>query len=365
MATNKNQHFVPKCYLRPFTLDSAGAAINLFNIDRRKFIEKAPVKHQCSGNYFYGENPGLERAFQATEQNYAVVLREVLTPGYRLTDNHRDLLRHFWLLQYLRTEAASKRAVAMAAGVRSVAGLTEAEYSLGIREAVLLAMEQFVEQMDVADDLKICLCRNRTAVPFVTSDDPAVLSNRWHLENARTRRESFGLCSAGNLLLMPLSPRVLCLGYDGDVYSVPHEHGWVDVRHPADVGALNQHQFLNCRANIFVHNTDHAEVVRSAYDDVAMLRPPARHRIHYAVRDYDEGELARYRVVDTAVEGNRHQEAMVHMETVHARPNAWPRQLRWRDNGKVFTNGTGVGYIRRAWVWRDLRNPFRQEAARP
>lgn len=73
MATNKNQHFVPRCYLRPFTLDSANVAINLFNIDRMKFVERAPVKHQCSRDYFYGEDPALEKALQAEEGLYVSV----------------------------------------------------------------------------------------------------------------------------------------------------------------------------------------------------------------------------------------------------------------------------------------------------
>lgn len=48
MAANKNQHFVPRCYLRPFTMDEGDAAIHVFNLDRRKLIPNAPVKNQCS-----------------------------------------------------------------------------------------------------------------------------------------------------------------------------------------------------------------------------------------------------------------------------------------------------------------------------
>jgi hypothetical protein len=44
MATNKNQHFVPRVHLRPFTVDEGGAAINVFNLDREKLIPNAPVK---------------------------------------------------------------------------------------------------------------------------------------------------------------------------------------------------------------------------------------------------------------------------------------------------------------------------------
>ncbi len=95
MASNKNQHFVPRCYLRPFSINSDNKEINLYNIDRKRFIERAPIKHQCSKNYFYGDDSRLEKALQFTEGTYASVLRDVLKPGYRLTDDHRQFFRIF------------------------------------------------------------------------------------------------------------------------------------------------------------------------------------------------------------------------------------------------------------------------------
>jgi hypothetical protein len=347
MATNKNQHFVPRCYLRPFTIDSANLAINLFNIDRLKFIECAPVKHQCSSDYFYGEDLGLEKALQLTESSYAAALREILKPNYNLTDSHRKLLRRFWLLQHMRTEAASRRAIEMTEAMRDVIGGEASNFRLGIREAV-------------QDDIKICLLRNRTSVPFITSDDPAVLTNRWYLEDRRTKAASFGLQSAGNFLLLPLSPKVLCIGYDGDVYSVPHNGGWADVRHGADVQALNQHQLLNCRANIFIHDQVHAQGIHDDYSRVAQLRPSARYKINYAVLDRHKGDITRYRVVDRALAGE-HQEALIHTQAIHAIPNAWPRQILWRPKGVVFTNGSGIGYVRRALVELGIYEGFQKE----
>jgi len=332
------------------------------NIDRLKFIERAPVKHQCSGDYFYGEDLALEEAIQFTESTYGAALRDIFKPGYRLTDSHRDLLRFFWLLQYSRTEAASRRYVEMTAAMGDVIGGEASDFRLGIRKAVQIAMRTFAEHRDIVDDLKICLLRNRTSIPFVTSDDPAVLTNRWYLQDRRTKGKSFGLGAAGNLLILPLSPQVLCLGYDGDVYSVPHESGWVDVRHDADVQAFNQHQFLNCRANIFVHDSVHAQGVHEAFIRAAPLRPKAKHIIHYAVLDGHEGDFTRYRVIDHTLAGD-HQEALIHTEVVHAHPSAWPKQLQWRPNGAVVTNGTGVGYVRRASLELRIHQDFQKELA--
>lgn len=105
MASNKNQHFVPRCYLKPFTLNGEGAAMNLFNIDRQRFVYKAPVKNQCSRDYFYGKDLILEKQLQTYEAEYAGLLSRIRSPGYVLEADHKVILSRFWLLQYLRTEA--------------------------------------------------------------------------------------------------------------------------------------------------------------------------------------------------------------------------------------------------------------------
>ena len=353
---------MPRCYLRPFTTDGANVAINLYNTDHKRFITGAPVKHQCSGDYFYGKDPQLEAAIQALEGAYGNALREILSASYRLRDDHRRLLRRFWLLQHLRTEQASQRSVEMAQATEAVAGLENSGFRFQIKEAVQMAMRAFAESMDIVDDLKVCLVRNRTSVPFVTSDDPAILANRWHQQRQRCSGLAFGLHSAGALFFLPLSPEVLCLGYDGDVYTVPHNNGWIETRRESDVLAMNEHQFLNCRANIFVRDVSHSEAIHLGFARSESRRPRSRYQIHYAVLDRKEGEYSRYRVVDPK-EMQEHQEAIIHSQAVHAIPSSWPCLLSWRPGGFVFTNGTGLGYVRRAGTTRGSTPSFWKERA--
>lgn len=364
MASNKNQHFVPRCHLRPFTKDEGDAAINVFNLDRRKFIPNAPVKSQCSGDYFYGKDAQLEKAIQTVEGAYGSVLRTVRRPGYALTEGDKTVFRQFWLLQYLRTEAASRRAVEATAESDKVAGTNAFSFRFDIRRAVQLAMRAYADLMSSVDDLKVCLIRNRSAIPFFTSDDPAILTNRWYLEDRRIVGRSFGLQAAGLLALLPLTPRMVCVIYDGDVYSIQHEGGWVDLRSASDVRALNQHQFLNCFANVFIHDLAHSDEVLSALGVAAQRRLNSRHAIHIAVLDRSVGEYSRYRIVspDEAKAGG---EALLHSEALFPKPTAWPSILRWRPGGSVYSNGTGIKYVRRQ-IALDLQShrEFWREAAR-
>lgn len=225
----------------------------------------------------------------------------------------------------------------------------------------MIAMHAFAENMHIVDDLKVCLIRNKTNIPFITSDDPAVLTNRWWLTDNRTKDESFGLTSAGNIFLLPITPKILCVGYDGDVYSISHKAGIVDIHHEKDITSFNQHQVLNCRANLFLHDIIYSVNIHNTYSNIMHLRPKAKHLIHYAVLDGSDGKHKRYRVV-TSKDSEKHTEAIIHVQTLHPLPSSWPRQITLRNKGKVYTNGSGLGYVRYKTTLRPTQVPFHKES---
>lgn len=347
MPANKNQHFVPRCHLRPFTLNEDDAAINVFNLDRKLFITGAPVKNQCSGDYFYGADEDLEKGIQLIESAYGPALKKAVANPRLLTNDDNSIFLLFWLFQYFRTEAAAKRNVEMSKSTGRLADIEESESSLSIKDAVQIAMRTFAGSMHVIDDLKFCLVKNKTRLPFITSDNPAVLTNRWHIESRRTRGLSFGLPHAGALALLPLTPSLLFLAYDGDIYSVPHDGGIVEVRSARDVISFNQHQFLQCNSNVYVRDGTHAEIIQQHYKDVEEIRPKSRHVVHYAEFEKTVGEHKRYIVVSLE-NRDKSKEAIMHTQVIHPRPAFWPSQVRMRTKGSFYTNGTGMGYVRYA-----------------
>lgn len=360
MTTNKNQHFVPRCHLRPFTLGSEDAAISLFNLERKKFIPNAPVKNQCSKDYFYGTDEKLEKAIQLIESGYGRALRDLIHDSRSLTEGNKTVFKTFWLFQNLRTEAAAMRAVQMAESTRTLADLPPGEFSLGIKEAVQIACRAFVGSMHEIDDLKFCIIKNKTKVPFITSDNPAVLTNKWRLDRDRSPGHSFGMGSAGTLVLLPLTPNLFFLGYDGDVYSVSNERGIVEIRSARDVIALNRHQLLQCVANVYVHDAAHEKALIKHYSEIEFARPKVRHVVHYAQIDRTVGDHTRY-VVIPPEERDKTKEAIMHSQVIHPHPGIWPSQIRIRQNGSVYTNGTGLGYVRLSRAFVASRRDFWRE----
>jgi hypothetical protein len=360
MTSNKNQHFVPRCHLRPFTLGSEDSAISLFNLERKKLIPNAPVKNQCSKDYFYGTDEKLEKAIQVIESGYGQALREVLHDSRSLTEGNKTVFKIFWLFQHLRTEAAAISAIQMMESTRTLADIPPEEFSLGIKEAVQIACRTFVDSMHEIDDLKFCIIKNKTEVPFITSDNPAVLTNKWRLDKKRSLGHSFGMGSAGMLALLPLTPNLLFLGYDGDVYSVPNERGIVEIKNIRDVIALNRHQFLQCVANVYVHDSAHEKALIRHYSEIESARPKVRHVVHYAQIDRVVGDHTRY-VVTPPEERDKTKEAIMHSQIIHPHPGIWPSQVQLRKNGSFYTNGTGMGYVRLSRTFVTSRRDFWRE----
>lgn len=353
MAAFRNQHFVPKCYLKAFSLQREGAAINLYNIDRRRGIKDAPVKNQCAAAYFYGDDLELERTLQGSEGFYSNTLRNIFQPNYELAADDEFVLKHFCYLQYCRTDAAARRNEQFIAEMLNVAhdGDIPPDWQTSMRASVLAGMRAFAQTMRIVDDLRVGLVKNRTRKAFITSDDPAIMTNKWHPQHALAKGRSCGVGAAGVIFFLPLSPDILCVIYDGDVYSLPDRGGWALANKVADVDAFNEHQFLNCVANIYFENWDGLPEIRQDFESYVERRPAARYEVTIAVLDREDRHGQHYRVVAREeLDGERNADALIHVKSIPVRPHRWPSLIKKRLRPKVYSNGTGTGFVRRAGV---------------
>ncbi len=78
MPDKKKQHFVPRFYLKNFSLNSSGKTIGIFNISSRKFIASGNLKDQAYKNYFYGRDPKIEDALGELEEAAAKIIQNIL-----------------------------------------------------------------------------------------------------------------------------------------------------------------------------------------------------------------------------------------------------------------------------------------------
>jgi hypothetical protein len=215
-----------------------------------------------------------------------------------------------------------------------------------MKSAVQMAMLHFGDSMRIVDDLKVCIARNRTDRPFVTSDDPAVLTNRLHIQRRQKVQRSFGVRTAGAIFFLPLSPNLCAIVYDSAVYHTSQAAGWIDVRRESDVDAINEHQILNCVANLYYRNWDLRDDLMQQVVARRHLRPTQRHTVTHAALDGETEWGSRY-LVKAISDLREEKEVLVHIKTNHPKPSAWPSFLAFRSDATAYSNRTGAGATRK------------------
>jgi hypothetical protein len=222
VAKQKNQHYVPRCHLKPFSMGAEGHAINLFNIRKSLSISNAPVRGQCAKDYLHGADLRLEEALGRIESNYGQIVHP-LASQTSIPASDMSFLCTFAYLQYHRTAMALQRRRDAELDIQDAvyAGGPDnpPEIDLSDRALIQESIESFSGLRHFVDDLKCCLVRNMTRRDFVTSDDPAILTNRFYMQ--RLNRCDFGIASSGVMLVLPLTPKFLLLCYDRGVYTIP------------------------------------------------------------------------------------------------------------------------------------------------
>jgi hypothetical protein len=195
MPDYKRQHYVPRFYLAAFSPDR-GKSIGIFNLGRKKLIPAGGLYSQCYENYFYGDNPQVEKHLSdALETPASVTIKEVIQanklPAPR-TEDYANLLA-FTVFQANRTLGISQEAaelvkesadkllnkMAAASGQFTPEELNDVELTLD--RPVNLALQHAAGILPLVLDMKAKLLVNNTQREFITSDDPVANTNQYLL----------------------------------------------------------------------------------------------------------------------------------------------------------------------------------------
>ena len=205
MPTKVKQHYVPRFILRNFGLMGSDTQIGAFRIAEAKFLPRTSIKDQAHQNHFY-EVQAIENWLEEVESAAAPVIaravnHEVLPS--RRTEEYRSLVK-LAFLQSSRTPDAAGEANAMRKLLLEKMD-PNGSAERGKLNAPATAMWGTLESLHVVHDLCCKLLCNRTEVPFVISDDPAVRYNQF-LEEQGWTRMYIGIALRGFQLFLPLSP---------------------------------------------------------------------------------------------------------------------------------------------------------------
>lgn len=354
MADHKNQHFVPRCVLKPFSLERKGLAINLFNLQRTTAIRHAPTKSQCARPYLYGADLELEKRLSELEGHYAQIIAKILSRT-ALSDADRTWLHLFAIVQWRRTARAIDEIRAFGTQLADAVFARHPEQrpvdNRTDHDVMMESIRMALRSVEYIGDLKLAVIRNQSNVRFVISDDPLVMTNRYHLQKLNTA--NFGLANSGCLLAMPVSPDALLLWYDRGVYTVPNASGSDDIpiKNANEANAFNEGQYLNAQHNIYFSVWDDRTAIEQHAVQTKDRRDSVKPKATVLVRDPKApGQSYRH---GTSEEQAQAREGLVMASRFSPKPTAWPTIVKLRSKPQVYSDGSAAGPMRRAeWLRR-------------
>jgi hypothetical protein len=348
--SNKNQHFVSQVYLRWFGIpheDADPKAINLYAIRARKIVQDASIKHQCSGDYFYGRDRPIEDFLQFFETRYGAAMAS-LERG-EVFPRLIEALMQFLFLQYVRTpfqlnerlRLIDEFAALEIKGKRVREGLPEPDSVREMQHQLYI----FAKEHSAFEDLAPVILVNTTNSPFISSDNPALVMNK--LYSQRYGDPTAGLISAGAIALMPLTPRLALLAYDADVYRPIGEDSVYEIRRESDVDRVNELQVARASDTLFFQASTDAKYVEWLFDKYSSGRKAEWSLTWVGIRDGEDDRFERYRTLKSEDQDSL-EPRIQSMSPILPAPSTWPTFLKFKMRPKGWTTGSLVGFVRKA-----------------
>ena len=175
----KNQHYIPKFYLRNFSFQKNKRQIGVFNIFNEIFIQTAKLKTQGSKNFFYGYDGEIEDTLSTIEDNLSCIIKKIITTHRLPTKNYQS---HFELLEFVsltdlrnpvNIEGMKNMNLEMENRILELdpnADIKKLVPQLTHDKYIQLALSQTTDIVNVTRDLNYKLLINDSKVPFISSD---------------------------------------------------------------------------------------------------------------------------------------------------------------------------------------------------
>lgn len=326
MPIQKNQHYVPRSYLSKFSGYRDGKAIDIFSISHKKIIRGAPVKTQCSKDYFYGHDLALENDLSEIEGAYALAVKKLLECNGNIGIDEKEIIRCFSIIQHQRTDAAIRRNLIANEKMNFAVGgkFREAleQMDMGHDRALQISLSSCLEIFRSTEDMRYAIIKNETSVMFMASDDPVVLINKFY--HQKIKSGNYGFQSSGLVIYMPISSLYGFILYDEDVYCIESANNVVRIFKPQDIIALNDCVFGKASHNVYFSNCfSQTDMDNYLFRNEGQRRQEP-HTISVAIQTGVKGRDEYYRSARPE-EMDGSGPFLVGLHTNYPKPPKWPR----------------------------------------
>lgn len=259
-SLKKNQHYIPKFYLRYFSINNNQKQISLFNTLSGKFVSEAKIKTQGSKNFFYDNDGTIEEKLANIENKLAPIILNLLKTHTlpKVNSNlHIDLLV-FVALTFLRNPVQIKlielQESEMKKRIKQLhpdSDTSEAVHAFEHKERITLSLSSIDNLIKNMLDLNFKIIENKSATAFITSDFPIIRYNQF-LESLNYPHGKSGYGNTGLQIFIPLDSSSILHFYDKNIYKVGNrKDSKIILTKKEEVDQLNILQVLNCFQNVY------------------------------------------------------------------------------------------------------------------
>ena len=293
MGKRKSHHYIPRFYLRRFSINYEGKSIGLYNHVRNIYIANAPIKHQACEDFLYGSDDDVEAYLAKLENiignffNHWVDKKHFFLPPENT--NGLTVLKRFILYQLYRTPKAGlnvsttlNNAFHMFANIYYPDKLNDIkDTTLVHKSPTLLSLLNSADKEYLLNFLSCKFIVNLTELSFITSDSPVVLYNQL-MEEKGVYMWSTAPVAKGLQLFYPIHPRLMICFYDPEIYDFGEgARECVGTESINDIHQLNVLQYLNSNAQLFFDETIDRDYNESLVKDYKKIKERERQISEY------------------------------------------------------------------------------------
>lgn len=247
----KNQHYVPQFYMKHFSnIKNAGTKkekvlISFYQFKDNLSKENIPACSICSEDYFYDKDGKIEKPLAGMETRWSTALNNAIDDNFIIDDIEN--IREFVIYQICRTKAMLFHNREMATNIMKGV-LKQQFWDIDDEKVVNELLENKIqneitpefglsivkELIPTICDLEMKVITNETEMRFITSDVPVIIINPLGIHSA-------GLCSVGEVIFFPISPRKMIFFYDAKLFSKLPDR----ICDESVIKIFNQYQYIS------------------------------------------------------------------------------------------------------------------------
>lgn len=258
----KKQHFIPKLYLRNFSIRGNRKQIGIFNTQSEQFISQGTLESQAYIRFYYGKDGKLEDLLCLQEGEVTPIIESVITnknlPSLNSTDYYKLLL--FTILLTSRNPRVAQNIITSRNELINTINEIHPETTenvdvklshIPLEVAIHMPFNHIADIVTACKDLHCKLLVNKTNTPFITCDNPVVKYNQY-LEQRNWFGFWGGYLTIGLQIFLPINPVMTIVIYDSWTYKVGSKNeNVIEIFDSEEINQLNLLQVLNCDSNIF------------------------------------------------------------------------------------------------------------------